>query len=254
MDSHDLFLADDRIITYLPKILGKTFYTSTAKRPVPIALQPSKSSEDKKKNAALPSAKPKKSDQDLTSIISPLKAAQEIERTLRMTMVYLTPSVTTAVRVGLASLTPDQLAENIEAVAAAMVEKYIPKKWKGVKAIHIKGPNSVALPIWLAEEMWEDEGKVLEEAEVEKARIEGLPKKKRQKMLGSKDSSDAGSKIGAENAEDDGNSGKSKKRRLEDADLSQEMKERREKLRQQKKEMQETTRITKSQKVTLALS
>lgn len=235
MDSYDLFLADDRIITYLPKILGKTFYNSTLKRPVPVALQPSKTRDEKKKNAALPSTKPRKDDADLTSIISPPKFAQEIERTLKMTMVHLTPSATTAVRVGLSSLTPEQLAENIQAVTEAMVERFIPKKWNGVKAIHIKGPNSVALPIWLAEEMWEDEGQVLEEAEVEQAQIEALPKKKRQKLLEGKDGSASGNKGGAEHADEVMDGAKSKKRKAQDEDMSHEMRERREVLRKQKK-------------------
>lgn len=246
MDSYDIFLADDRIVTYLPKILGKTFYSSTSKRPVPVSLQPSKSTEEKRKNAALPSSKPKKDNQDVRAILSPAKFAQEIERTLRMTMVHLTPSATTAIRVGLSSLAPEQLAENIEAVSDAMVEKFVPKKWNGVKAIHIKGPNSIALPIWLAEEMWEDEGKVLEEAEVEQARIKALPKKRRQKMLESNDPSMSGIKRGAQDADGAEDGGKSKKRRVEDADLGSEMKERREKLRQQKKETRERTEAGKS--------
>ena len=233
MDSYDLFLADDRIITYLAKILGKTFYTSTPKRPIPVRLQASKSKDEKdKKNAALPSTRSKKDDSDSKSIITPPKFAKEIERTLSMTMVNLTPSATTAVRVGLASLTADQLAENVATVTEAMAEKFIPKKWKGVKAVHIKGPNSMALPIWLAEEMWEEEDEVLEEAGVEKARIESLPKKKRRKMLEGmgEDGADAEGPDGSE---------KRKKRKVDDADLGAEMKERREKLRQQKKEVRE---------------
>ena len=253
MDSYDLFLADDRIVTYLPKSLGKTFYTSTLKRPIPVSLQPSKTKEEKRKNAALPSSKPKKNDEDPRSIVSPPKFAKEIERTLQMTMINLTPSATTAVRVGLASLTPDQLAENIEAVAEAMVEKFIPKKWKGVKAVHIKGPNSIALPIWLAEEMWGDEGEVLEGAEVEQARIGTLLKKTRQKMLESEDVKNSGKKRGT-NVDGARDGEKSRKRRIEDGDLGQEIKERREKLRQQKKEVRENMEGEKSKTRALAVS
>lgn len=35
-NDHDIFLADDRIVNRLPKHLGKTFFKSTAKRPVPV--------------------------------------------------------------------------------------------------------------------------------------------------------------------------------------------------------------------------
>ena len=188
-DSYDLFLADDRIVVYLPKILGKTFFTSTLKRPIPVCLQPSKISK-KKRNASLQSIKTKKNESDSRSIINPSKFAQEIERTLQTTTLNLSPSATTTVRVGVASFTPTQLAENIEAVVEAMVEKFIPKKWQGLKAIHIKGPNSIALPIWLAEEMWEDEGEVLEDPEVEQAWVQASPKKKKRRLLeGDNDSS-----------------------------------------------------------------
>ena len=181
-NSHDLFFADDRIITYLPKIMGKTFFSSTTKRPVPVRLQPRKSKEEKG-NSFLPIAKSKKNQAESVSMIDSAGFVQEIERTLRTTMVNLSPSPTTAVRVGLASFTPNQLAENIEAVIEAMVEKMIPKKWKGLKSIHLKGPNSMALPLWLAEEMWEDEIEVLEDSEIKQRRLDMFSKKRKSKMV-----------------------------------------------------------------------
>ncbi|KAK4891182.1 hypothetical protein LTR28_002504, partial [Elasticomyces elasticus] len=59
------------------------------------------------------------------------------------------------------------LRDNIEAVVTGLVEKYVPKQWRGVRAFHIKGPNTMALPIWLADELWEDEADVLEEPKVD---------------------------------------------------------------------------------------
>ena len=51
-------------------------------------------------------------------------------------------------------------------VASALIERFVPKKWKGVRALHIKGPSTAALPIWLADELWADEGDVLDEETV----------------------------------------------------------------------------------------
>lgn len=71
-------------------------------------------------------------------------------------------------RVGLASFTPEQVAANVEAVVNGMVEKFVSKGWRNVRSVHIKGPNTLALPIWLAEELWVEETDVLEEAEAKR--------------------------------------------------------------------------------------
>ena len=163
-DSHDVFLADDRILTYLSKSLGKTFYSSASKRPIPVRLQATRSKEEKQR-PALPSTKSPKAADDPKSIVSPQAAAKEIEQALSMTTVYLSPSVTTSIRVGLSSHTSEQLADNIEAVVLDMADKYVPRKWRGIQSIHIKGPNTMALPIWLADELWQHEGMVVEDDE-----------------------------------------------------------------------------------------
>ena len=176
-DSHDVFLADDRIVTYLANCLGKTFYNTTTKRPIPISLEASKPKEGK--NAALPSIKIRKETSDLKSIAAPPLLGKEIERTLSTAQIYLSPSTTTAVRVGLASCTPEQLAANIEAVMVNLAEKLV--GWKNVKAVHLKGPNTMALPIWLAEELWVDEGMVLEDDEAADMNVKAAPFAKQKK-------------------------------------------------------------------------
>ena len=235
-DSYDLFFADDRIITYLAKILGKTFYKSTAKRPIPVSLSAPKPRS--KKNAAFPSTKLQKEIPNSTSIIAPPLIAKEIQRTLSTTQVNLSPSTTTAVRVGLASQMPEQLAANIEAVMASITGTFV--GWKNVRAVHVKGPNTMALPIWLTEELWIDGEMALDE-EAAEAKAKGSRKGKRKRTLtGAKDGSHADDEEGMKKA--DGESGlanepKHKKiSTLKDHDLSHEMKERRERLRQQKKE------------------
>lgn len=240
-DSYDLFLADDRIITYLAKILGKTFYKKTQKRPIPVHLEASKPKA--RKNAALPSTKPQKEASRPTNIASPSLLAKEIERTLSTAQVHLTPSVTTAVKVGLASFTPEQVAANVEAVVASLTDKLI--AWRNVKSIHVKGSETMALPIWLADELWMDEGMILEDDEVREAKLKEAQIGKRKRKAIEAPAEEAmetvmtGKRKGIEGVEREGESRRKKARKLEDQDLSREMKERREKLRQQKKEARE---------------
>ncbi|WPG97870.1 ribosomal protein L1 [Acrodontium crateriforme] len=160
-DEYDVFLADDRIITYLPTVLGKVFYKSGSKRPIPVTLEGKRQSIDEKGNKrrklAEGGSKVTKSD------VKPSDIAQQIERTLSSTLVHLAPSTTTAVKVGTQSMEPKQLQENIEHVTNSLVEKYVPQKWQNVRSVHIKGPNTVALPIWMTTELWEDEKDVLDE-------------------------------------------------------------------------------------------
>lgn len=247
-DSYDLFLADDRIVTRLARCLGKTFYNTTAKRPIPISLEASKPKE--RKNAALPSTKLRKELSDTKSIAAPPLLAKEIERTLSTAQINLSPSTTTAVRVGLASFTPEQLAVNIEVVMASLAGKLV--GWKNVRAVHVKGPNTMALPIWLAGELWVDEGMVLEDEEAAEAKAKAAQRGKRpRKLTEGKEDGDTGGETRKRKLDSAGEPGEpadelkhKRVKKLKDEDLSQEMKERREKLRQQKTEARE--RVEKS--------
>jgi ribosome biogenesis protein UTP30 len=174
---HDIFLADDRIITQLPKLLGKTFYKSAAKRPVPINMQAPAPRTDGKRVARA------KGDSVAKETISPQKLGAEIEKALKAALVALSPSTLTSVRVGLAGWPAEKLAENITAVAAELITKFVPKKWRGVRAIHIKGPETTALPIWLADELWTDEADVLEDGAEEIKVIEAPNVGKKRKAV-----------------------------------------------------------------------
>ena len=236
-DSYDLFLADDRIISYLAKILGKTFYKTTQKRPIPVHLEASKAKP--KKNAALPSTKLRKGALETKSVLSPPLFAKEIEKTLSTTQIHLSPSVTTAVKVGLASFTPEQVAANVDCVINGMTDKLI--AWRNVRSILLKGANTMALPVWLADELWVDEGMILEDKEVEEVkRIEAQKGKKKRKAIGAPVEEVTGAEVMiGEGTDEKGreNEVKVKKvKRIADDDMSREMRERREKLRQQKKE------------------
>ncbi|KAL7627777.1 proteasome-interacting protein cic1 [Parahypoxylon ruwenzoriense] len=147
---HDVFLGDTRIINRLPGILGKTFYKTTAKRPIPVEIQ-----------ARVPKSEGKRvkrvKDADTVNSCTPTQLAGEIERAVGAALVNLSPTVNTAIRVGNASWSAEQIAENVDVVAKNLVEKFVPGKWKNVKSIYLKGPETAALPVWLTDELWLDQ-------------------------------------------------------------------------------------------------
>lgn len=215
----------------LPKILGKVFYRSH-KRPVPVSLEPYRQT-----NAEGKRVTPKPATEKSKALASPEQIAKEIEKTLGCAFVHLSPSNNVSVRIGLSSFTPEQVAENVEAVVTGLVEKFIPKGWRNVRGVHIKGPNTMALPIWLADELWVEEGDVLEDEEAEKMKalaVKGGAKRKGRGLIKVEDENE-GNRVKRERSEGNEKGEREKRRRIEDTDLSKEMKERREKLREQKR-------------------
>ena len=211
---HNIFLADDRIITLLPRLLGKTFF-GTSRRPLPINLTPPKEKDanGKRKLQAKGSL--------LKAIASPAYVAREVEKTLACTQVQLSQSASVSIRVGLSTFTASQVAENVEAVVNGMVSKFVPKGWKNIRSIHIKGISTSALPIWQAQELWLEETDILEETEAKEAQLLKSQKgRKRKERVEQKE----------------GNAHKKAKMKAEGADMSTEMTERRRKLSEQIKE------------------
>ncbi|CAK7225988.1 proteasome-interacting protein cic1 [Sporothrix curviconia] len=168
---HDLFLGDDRIINRLPKVLGKTFYKTTVKRAIPVVLAKRRPRGADGKRAKAPKKKgPAKTvDGDATlsaedqaaavaeamaSARTPEQIAAEIEKAIGSAVVHLSASESTSVKVGLAGWPAAHVAANVEAVAREVVGKYVPQKWNSVKSIFLKGPRTMALPIWQTDELW----------------------------------------------------------------------------------------------------
>ncbi|KXJ86168.1 electron transfer flavo protein alpha-subunit [Microdochium bolleyi] len=149
---HDVFLGDARIINRLPATLGKTFYKTTAKRPIPVTIHAQRASENGKR---LPK-QAKQSEENPGNACTAPQLAAEIEKALGSALVNLSPTTNTAIRVALGGWTAQQVAENVDAVASALVGKFVPGKWNNVRGIYIKGPATAALPIWLTEELWLD--------------------------------------------------------------------------------------------------
>lgn len=196
LSEHDVFLADDRIIMRLVQTLGKTFYKSS-KRPIPISISEVEKVDGKKVKK---DPKRKESKEKESAFASPAIVAKEIEKALNCAPVQLAPATTAAVRVGSAKFTSEQLAENVDTVVKGLTEKFVTKGWRNIKAIHIKGANTMAMPIWLASELWEDEADVVEDAGGDTKAIEGQNSKKRkstgddEKHLGNKKSKTANDK------------------------------------------------------------
>lgn len=227
---HDFFLADDRIVNRLPAALGKTFYKTTAKRPVPVVISgPTKKKADPKAKKAAKAA-----GDAAPNAASAAQIAREIEKALNSALVNLSPTTNTAIRVGLSTFTPQQIADNVAAVTAALVAKFVPQKWRNVRSLYIKGPETAALPIWQTDELWidgtnvvsdETAAKMIEEAK-EKAREKANVGKKR-KLVG-----DA-----QEETKDTKKVKKGKKEELPESDdktLDKQVSERKKSLRKQK--------------------
>nr|CAD1823729.1 unnamed protein product [Ananas comosus var. bracteatus] len=113
--SHDLFVADRRVLPLLPRLLGKSFFRKK-KNPLPL---------------------------DLSRPGWPL----QLRRLLRSTFLYLRSGTCCAVKVGRLSMDPDLVVDNVLAVADAAAAR-LPRKWANVRSLHVKAVDSVALPIY----------------------------------------------------------------------------------------------------------
>ncbi|KAJ8125749.1 hypothetical protein O1611_g7888 [Lasiodiplodia mahajangana] len=160
---HDIFLGDTRIINRLPGLLGKTFYKSQKKRPVPIEIQ-----------ARIPKSagkrvKPTKGEVNSCTAV---QLSGEIKRAVAAALVNLSPSTNHAVKIGYASWKPEDLAANAEKVVSVIVNKLIPGGRKNVRTLanYCKGPETVALPIYLTDELWVDKEKDVVGDDSEKAK------------------------------------------------------------------------------------
>lgn len=147
---HDIFLADDRVINRLPKALGKTFYKNTTKRPIPVVLQKKKLREHGTRGKRV------RTDTTEISCRPTGEIVTEIEKAIGAALVHLSASSNTAVKVGFASMDAEALTENVTTVANEMANKYVPKQKNGIKSIFVKGPETVALPVWQDSELWLD--------------------------------------------------------------------------------------------------
>lgn len=150
----------------MPKLLGKVFYKGGSKRPIPVCIMGAvERGEDGKRLKKDPadSLKAKENRTALTrGAVTPEAVAKEIEKSLNSALVHLAPAATTSVKVGRAGMTAEEVCANVSAVVNGLTEKFVAKGWRGVRAVHVKGPNTMAFPVWLANELWVDEEDVKE--------------------------------------------------------------------------------------------
>ncbi|GAB2281089.1 hypothetical protein Dimus_015698 [Dionaea muscipula] len=114
-DSFDMFFADKRVIPLLPKLLGKHFYKKK-KIPVPIELE--------HKNWK-----------------------QQIEKVCGSAMLFLGTGTCSLLKVARVSMMVEEIVENVVAAINGMVE-IVPKAWANVRSLHLKLPESLALPVY----------------------------------------------------------------------------------------------------------
>ena len=146
-------MVDDRVIKIVADFLGKIFYSSKAKRPIPIRL-----------TAGAFVDKNGKKDKEPQNVVGTAQGvAKEIETALNSTYLSMSASANTSIKIGNLSQTAAQIKDNTEAVIAAIIPKHIEQGWRNVRSLHIKGPATKALPIWLADELWVDDSQVLDE-------------------------------------------------------------------------------------------
>ncbi|KAJ6256912.1 hypothetical protein Dda_7795 [Drechslerella dactyloides] len=158
--SHDLFLADDRVIPSLPNLLGKSIYGRSSKVPIPIRLS---------KIEPADTASKAKLQEDAE------KLQKEIERAVKATYFLLAASASQTIKVGIRAQSPEDVAKNVTAVLEHLTSNDVVKGgWNGVRAVHIKAAETVSLPIWLTERIYDDEDVLGEE---EAKRIEYLKTK-----------------------------------------------------------------------------
>ncbi|KAJ9685920.1 hypothetical protein PVL29_015012 [Vitis rotundifolia] len=116
-DSYDFFLADKRIVPLLPKLLGKHFFK---KRKIPVAVD-----------------------------LGHKNWKEQIDRACGSALLYLRTGTCSVVRVGKLSMEKEQIVENVVAAIDGVVE-LVPKKLAGVRSLHLKLLESLALPVYQA--------------------------------------------------------------------------------------------------------
>ena len=115
---HEIFLADMKILRFLPKFLGKPFY-SRKKFPCPINLK----SKDLKKEV----------NKALSTVFLPLGNQGSCSM----------------LRIGNTSMKPNHLVDNILQATEILAKRY-PGGWKNIRSIHLKTETSMSIPIHIS--------------------------------------------------------------------------------------------------------
>ncbi|KAF8904054.1 ribosomal protein L1p/L10e family-domain-containing protein [Gymnopilus junonius] len=115
LKENGLFLADERVVPLLPKLLGSKWFEAK-KQPIPVCL----------------------TRKDLKG---------ELERAISSTYMNQNQGTCTSIKVGKLSQTPSQILDNLQTALPA-IAKAIKGNWDNIQSLHIKTNSSVSLPIW----------------------------------------------------------------------------------------------------------
>ncbi|XP_027099634.2 uncharacterized protein [Coffea arabica] len=116
--SYDMLFADKRVVSLLPGVLGKQFYKKKRKIPVPLDLR----SRDNWK--------------------------EQIERAVNSALLCFGSGSCSVVKVGkCGGMGSHEIVENVFA-AVKGISEVVPKKWDGIRALHLKLSDSLALPVY----------------------------------------------------------------------------------------------------------
>jgi len=118
LKENGLFLADDRVIPLLPKLLGKIFFEAK-KQPLPVNL----------------------TKKDLRT---------ELENAINSTYMHQNQGTCTSVKIATINHSPTQVVENLQTALPAIIS-HIRDGWDNIQSLHIKTNNSTSLPIWTCE-------------------------------------------------------------------------------------------------------
>ncbi|KAF8505359.1 ribosomal protein L1/ribosomal biogenesis protein, partial [Hysterangium stoloniferum] len=110
-----LFLADDRVLPLLPRLLGKEWFKAK-KQPIPVSM----------------------TKKDLKG---------ELEKAISSTYMHQNQGTCTSIKIANISHKDSQVLANLQAAIPAVVKR-IHEGWENVQNLLIKTSNSVSLPIW----------------------------------------------------------------------------------------------------------
>lgn len=117
-NSYHMFFADKRVISLLPGVLGKQFYKRKRKIPVGLELR-------RKDNWK-----------------------EQIEKAVGSAFLCFGRGSCSSLRVGnCGGMGTDEIVENVFAAIKGILE-VVPKKWGGIRALHLKLSDSLALPVY----------------------------------------------------------------------------------------------------------
>ncbi|KAF9005472.1 ribosomal protein L1p/L10e family-domain-containing protein [Cyathus striatus] len=115
LKEYDLFLADERVVPLLPKLLGTKFFAAK-KQPIPVCL-------------------------------TRKGVKGELERAISSSYMSQNQGTCTAVKVARLGHTPAQILDNIKAAIPSII-KHVKGGWENIQSFQLKTSTSVSLPLW----------------------------------------------------------------------------------------------------------